>query len=229
MGKKHARENGFSSVELLVVVVIVSIIGGVGFLVSKNTDKGTQAVKSTATKTAKKDVSTKLTTTDESALKKVTLDAPLCGSDAAVAQAAPASLDLTYTKPAELSVWETYTNGITLKSADFSSKDSGIAGITSGATVGISVSNVCRSNTSIVKDMQQYAYTQAMEPTKLTYIQIGEYYGVRFTHKAGENRNSHDVALLFKGARMYTIDEQFAYATTNPYKTVVDTIVGSVR
>lgn len=74
------------------------------------------------------------------------------------------------------------------------------------------------------------AQNQTMEPsTQLTYINVAGYYGVKFKHNAGENRNNHDVALLFKDDKMYKIEEQFNYSSTNPYPNIIDQTLNTIE
>jgi Tfp pilus assembly major pilin PilA len=63
MGKLRNDETGFSAVEVILVLVIVALIGAVGFLVYKNHTKATTPVAKTSTNSTATKTATKPTTT----------------------------------------------------------------------------------------------------------------------------------------------------------------------
>lgn len=237
MSKIKDTQRGFSTVELVVVLLVVALISTVGFVVYKN-QSDQASTKQDVAKTSeiiqksapdKSDATeSRVSVVTKESLQGISLNAPRCGSQAVISQGPPGELDLKYTKPENWSILDTYPNGVTYKSADFKSEQ-GFKNISTGAILTLSVQLKCTLGDGLVKDMESSAQNSTMNlETQLVFIKIADYYGVKFKHNTGENRNNHDVVLLFKDNKVYTIAEQFNYSAANPYPHVVDTLLNTI-
>ncbi len=231
------NEKGFGAIELLLIIVVVGLLFAAGWLffdrrkdkITTNS-KNTTASKPIENKQAKQQQAMpKVSVINEKDLQGVSFVAPKCGTQAALLLAQPNELDLKYAKPESWATMYTYPNGIAYKSPDFTS-EKGFSKISKGASLFVRTEAIRSEGSGLAKDMQAYALIETMTPAaKLTYIKVADYYGVKFAHNHGENHNNHEVALLFKNKRMYTIEEEFNYSAANPYPQVVDQILNSIE
>jgi len=140
------------------------------------------------------------------------------------------SLGLSFSYPSDWTIYATYPNGATLKSADFSSDTNNHANISHGSLVTISNAPKSSVYTETDESLRSSASNTANgQPENSEFVDVAEHRAIKFNHSSGGNRNTHTIVLFVKDNQLYTIDQQYELGSANPYPDLISTIVSTLE
>lgn len=203
---KNNSQSGFGVVEVILIIVILGIIGFTGWRVYEANREVSQAPVDNSTVEKKADQAKKT--------EYKVYDAE--------------SIAVSFSYPAEWTVYATYPNGVTLQSPDFSA-EAGFRKIKSGSIV-----TITKQTTVSLPDRKESLEKLALltandHPNTKSFTTLAGLQAIKITHSNGENRNNHVAVLTDENNQSYQIDQQYMLDSENPYPELIDKIVSSFK
>lgn len=224
MKKIKENQNGFSLLLILVIVIALTIVGGISWRVyEKSNNDSSEQNKSETTKNNP--------VNDQTEVVATKIEPKICGSDELIDELTDGKSEVKLPKisaPNEWKISDTLNNAYYLKSSDFSSENN-LRGIKTGSHISVSVKKYCTFDKDINNDLKSFVGTQSQgTPTNTEYTTIKNYPGVSFNHDCCENKNSHLVKAFLKDDLIYSFDQQYKIGAPNPYPKSIDEIISSI-
>lgn len=212
MNKRNSQSGGAHL--FIIIVLTIALIGLLGFVIWNNfiSPKKTVVEKVTPVATVKKETT------------------PISPTNSWKTYANEVIGIASFKYPSDWVAAETYDNnqGAVLKSPDFASEKDYYK-INKGSIVSVVVGQTDYSNTdeSLTADAMSIANTSDL--TDSSFIEVNGQRMIKFSHHAGESRNSQTVVLFFRNFLKYYITQQYKLDSDNPYPDLLNDLVSNIK
>lgn len=207
VGKQKSQSG--SAHLIIIIVLALALIGTLGFVVWQNFINKNEASQQKSEKSGGT-----TTTKDTSFLVSVTNNN---------------SKTVSFSYPSDWNVAESFINGVSLKSSDFTS-DSGNRSISNGSVLYISGDPHNLTQTDSEANLLSYASGAANgEPDSKEFINVDGQKAIKFTFSGTENNNSFLEVIFIKDGVKYTLEQEYKINSDNPYPELMSTVTGSLK